>query len=69
MLLKTNVEKMSVYGLAIMLMKTSKLNRACHYVNEKKGSCWRWLKRHVASLTRQGAHLACPSLRAVCSFA
>jgi hypothetical protein len=39
MLLKTNVEKMSVSGLAIMLMKTSELSRPCHYVNEKKGSC------------------------------
>jgi hypothetical protein len=36
MLLKTNVEKMSVYGLAIMLMKTDELNASSHYVDEKK---------------------------------
>ena len=36
MLLKTNVEKMSVYGLAIMSMKTNELNVYSHYVDEKK---------------------------------
>jgi hypothetical protein len=36
-LLKTNVEKMSLFRLAIMLMKTNQLNHSLHYVDEKKG--------------------------------
>jgi hypothetical protein len=36
MLLKTNIEKMSVLGLAIISMKTNGLSCACHYVNENK---------------------------------
>ena len=42
--LKTHVEKMSVFRLSIMLMKTSQLNRFIHYVDEKKGS---WLKPKI----------------------
>ena len=38
MLLKTHIEKMSDFGLAIMFMKTSELNGSSHYVDEKKGS-------------------------------
>ena len=38
MLLKTNVEKMSVCGLAIMSMKTNELNCSSHYVDERKDS-------------------------------
>jgi hypothetical protein len=37
MLLKTNGEKMSVFRLAIMFMKTGALFAACHYVDETKG--------------------------------
>ena len=37
-LLKTNAEKMSVFRLAIMLQKTSRLWSLCHYINENKGS-------------------------------
>ena len=37
-LLKTNVEKMSVFRLSMMLMKTNELNRSLHDVDEKKGS-------------------------------
>jgi hypothetical protein len=37
MLLKTNVEKMSVSLLATMFMKTGILSYACHDVDEKKG--------------------------------
>jgi hypothetical protein len=36
-LLKTNVEKMSVFRLSMMLMKTRELNRSLHDVDEKKG--------------------------------
>jgi hypothetical protein len=36
-LLKTHVEKMSVFCLAIILMKTSRLYSACHYLYENKG--------------------------------
>jgi hypothetical protein len=43
-LLKTHGEKMSVYGLAMMLMKTSKLYTGCHDVDEKKGES-RWAQR------------------------
>jgi|GEM_PF-6121010 len=35
--LKTNVEKMSVFRLSMMLMKTRELNRSLHYVDENKG--------------------------------
>ena len=35
--LKIQVEKMSVFRLSIMLMKTNELNRYLHYVDEKKG--------------------------------
>ena len=38
MLLKTNSEKMSVCGLAMILLKTNKLLLACHDVDENKGS-------------------------------
>ena len=38
MLLKTHVEKMSVFRLSMMFMKTSELNRCLHYVDEKKDS-------------------------------
>jgi Txe/YoeB family toxin of Txe-Axe toxin-antitoxin module len=38
MLLKTNVEKMSVLCLAKMLMKTQELNHVCQDVIEKKDS-------------------------------
>jgi hypothetical protein len=36
MLLKKRVEKMSVFGLAIMLLKTNKLWSPCPYVDENK---------------------------------
>src|SRR5208283_17887 len=36
-LLKTNIEKMSLFRLSIIFMKTSKLYRYLHYVDEKKG--------------------------------
>ncbi|MGA3325870.1 MAG: hypothetical protein ABSF45_15460 [Terriglobia bacterium] len=36
-LLKTNVEKMSVFRLSIMSMKTRELSRSLHDVDEKKG--------------------------------
>jgi hypothetical protein len=35
MLLKTHIEKMSVFGLAIISMKIIGLSCACHYVYEK----------------------------------
>jgi hypothetical protein len=38
MLLKTNIEKMSVFRLATMLMKTNWLSIALHDVDEKKVS-------------------------------
>ena len=34
-LLKTHIEKMTVFGLSTMLMKTSKLNDSLHDVDEK----------------------------------
>jgi hypothetical protein len=34
MLLKTHVEKMSDYGLSIMLQKTSKIHASLHYIHE-----------------------------------
>ena len=36
MLLKTNIEKMSVFGLAIILLKQNKIKSSCYYVNENK---------------------------------
>jgi hypothetical protein len=36
-LLKTNVEKMSVFRLAMIFMKTNELYRYCQYVYENKG--------------------------------
>jgi hypothetical protein len=36
MLLKKNIEKMAVLGLAIISMKTKGLLFACHYVYENK---------------------------------
>jgi hypothetical protein len=36
-LLKTHREKMSVFRLSTMLMKTSELKQSLHDVNEKKG--------------------------------
>ena len=36
MLLKTNIEKMSVLGLAIISMKIKGLFYSCHYVYENK---------------------------------
>jgi len=38
MLLKTHVEKMWHFRLAMMFVKTNELNRSCHYIYEKKGS-------------------------------
>jgi hypothetical protein len=43
-LLKTNVEKMSAFCLAIMLMKQNELNHYLQDVDEKKGT---WLKPKV----------------------
>jgi hypothetical protein len=40
-LLKTHIEKMSVFRLSTMLMKTRELNRSLHDVDEKKGES-RW---------------------------
>ena len=37
MLLKTNVEKMSIFSLSTMLMKTHELIVSLHDVDEKKG--------------------------------
>ena len=37
-LLKTHVEKMSVFCLSTMLMKTHELNPSLHDVDENKGS-------------------------------
>ena len=36
-LMKTNVEKMSVFRLSMMLMKTNDLRHSLHYVDENKG--------------------------------
>jgi hypothetical protein len=36
-LLKTHGEKMSAFGLSIMLMKTNGLNHSLHDVDENKG--------------------------------
>jgi hypothetical protein len=36
-LLKTHIEKMSVFGLSIMFMKTNELSLFFHDVDEKKG--------------------------------
>jgi hypothetical protein len=35
-LMKTNVEKMSVFRLSMMLMKTNDLHHSLHYVDENK---------------------------------
>ena len=40
-LLKANVEKMSIFRLSTILMKTNELNRSLHDVDEKK---WSYLK-------------------------
>ena len=37
-LLKTNIEKMSVFRLSIMLKKINELQQSLHYVDEKKRS-------------------------------
>jgi len=37
-LLKTHIEKMTAFRLAIIYMKTKQLNHVCHYVDEKKWS-------------------------------
>jgi len=37
-LLKTNVEKMSLFSLSTIFMKTNELNPSLHDVDEKKGS-------------------------------
>jgi hypothetical protein len=36
MLLKTNVEKMSLFGSAIISMKTKGLSHSCHHIYENK---------------------------------
>jgi hypothetical protein len=36
--LKTHVEKISIFRLSMMLMKTRELNRSLHYIDEKKWS-------------------------------
>jgi hypothetical protein len=47
--MKTNIEKMSVFRLSIMLMKTNKLNHSFHYVDENKGeSSWTRDQQNVA---------------------
>jgi hypothetical protein len=38
MLLKTHIEKMSMWGYPTMFMKTNDLNCQCHDVYENKGS-------------------------------
>jgi hypothetical protein len=38
MLLKTHVEKMSHFRLAMMFMKTNELKCSSHYVDENTGS-------------------------------
>src|SRR5208283_4779355 len=48
-LLKTNIEKMPVFCLSIMLMKTNKLNHYLHYVDENK-----WLGGNVSGGACQG---------------
>jgi hypothetical protein len=37
-LLKTHIEKMPVFSLSTMLMKTHELNHSLHDVDEKKGT-------------------------------
>ncbi len=37
-LLKIHIEKMPVFSLSIIFMKTNELNRSFHYVDEKTGS-------------------------------
>jgi hypothetical protein len=36
-LLKTNVEKMSIFRLSTIFMKTNELNHSCHHIDENKG--------------------------------
>jgi len=36
-LLKTNVEKLSIFRLSTMLMKTNELNHSLHDVDERRG--------------------------------
>jgi hypothetical protein len=42
MLLKTHVEKMSLCGLSMMLMKINELQLPFHDVDENKGSYLKW---------------------------
>jgi hypothetical protein len=49
MLLKTHVEKMSHFCLAMMFMKTNELKCSSHDVDEKKGNC----RFQAASVMRQ----------------
>ena len=55
-LLKTNVEKMSVFRLSMMLMKSNELNRSLHDVDEKKGerylSVGPWRKGLAEGITK-----------------
>ena len=39
-LLKTNIEKMSTFGLSMMLMKTNELHASIQDVDENKGPLW-----------------------------
>ncbi|HMD85447.1 MAG TPA: hypothetical protein VKO18_12200 [Terriglobia bacterium] len=57
-LMKTNVEKMSVFRLSTMLMKTNKLNQSLHYIDENKGE---------SRLTRARQKVAC-SLSSLLTF-
>jgi hypothetical protein len=34
--LKTHVEKMSAFRLAMIFMKTNELNHSCHHIDENK---------------------------------
>ena len=45
MLLKTHIEKMSVLGLATMLMKTQIVIIACHYIFENKDTYGEWTRK------------------------
>ncbi|HMD85077.1 MAG TPA: hypothetical protein VKO18_10295 [Terriglobia bacterium] len=49
-LMKTNIEKMSVFRLSMMLMKTNDLRHSFHYVDENKGE---------SGLTRAQQKVAC----------
>jgi hypothetical protein len=47
--MKTHVEKMSFFGLSIMLMKTNDLPHSFHYIDENKGeSCLMRAQQKVA---------------------